>query len=40
MKRITTHVLDIARGKPARGVPVRLERREKSGNWLLLGSAY
>jgi 5-hydroxyisourate hydrolase len=39
MKRITTHVLDIARGKPARGVPVRLERREESGNWLLLGTA-
>ena len=40
MKRITTHVLDIARGKPARDVPVRLERREKSGDWLLLGTAH
>jgi 5-hydroxyisourate hydrolase len=39
MKRISTHVLDTALGKPATGVPVRLERREKSGNWLLLGSA-
>jgi 5-hydroxyisourate hydrolase len=38
MKRISTHVLDIALGKPATGVPVRLERREKSGNWSMLGS--
>ena len=28
MKRISTHVLDTALGKPATGVPVRLERRE------------
>jgi 5-hydroxyisourate hydrolase len=26
MSAITTHVLDTARGRPARGVPVRLER--------------
>jgi 5-hydroxyisourate hydrolase len=39
MKRISTHILDTALGKPATGVPVRLERREKSGKWLLLGSA-
>jgi 5-hydroxyisourate hydrolase len=39
MKRISTHVLDTALGKPAIGVPVRLERREKSGNWMLLASA-
>ena len=39
MKRISTHVLDTALGKPATGVPVRLERREKSGNWMLLASA-
>ena len=39
MKRISTHVLDTALGKPATGMPVRLERREKSGNWLLLASA-
>ena len=25
---LSTHVLDAARGRPARGVPVRLERRE------------
>ena len=39
MKRISTHVLDTALGKPAIGVPVRLERREKSGDWMLLASA-
>jgi len=26
---ITTHVLDVALGKPARGVPVRLERQDE-----------
>ena len=36
MSRISTHVLDIARGVPARDVPVRLERKEASGNWQLL----
>jgi 5-hydroxyisourate hydrolase len=39
IKRISTHVLDIALGKPAVGVPVRLERREKTGDWCLLASA-
>jgi 5-hydroxyisourate hydrolase len=39
MKRVSTHVLDTALGRPATGLPVRLERREKSGNWLLLASA-
>lgn len=39
MKRISTHVLDIARGRPAEGVPVRLERQEASGNWRALTSA-
>ena len=39
MKRISTHVLDTALGKPAKGVPVRLEQHEKSGNWLLLASS-
>jgi 5-hydroxyisourate hydrolase len=39
MKRISTHVLDIARGKPAAGVGVRLERQEPSGDWLLLNHA-
>ena len=39
MNRISTHVLDTASGKPASGVPVRLERKESSGKWSLLGSA-
>ena len=29
---ISTHVLDLVRGEPARGVPVRLER-EHDGTW-------
>jgi len=28
MSRITTHVLDVVRGRPAAGVAVRLERRD------------
>ena len=28
MAKITTHVLDTARGRPAQGVPVKLERQE------------
>ncbi len=39
MNRISTHVLDTARGGPAKDVPVRLEQREASGNWLALSSA-
>jgi 5-hydroxyisourate hydrolase len=38
MKRISTHVLDLARGKPASNVPVRLERQESSGDWRCLAS--
>lgn len=32
MKRISTHILDTTRGKPASDVPVRLDRQE-SGSW-------
>jgi 5-hydroxyisourate hydrolase len=39
MNRVSTHILDTVRGKPATDVSVRLERMEDSGNWLLLGSA-
>jgi 5-hydroxyisourate hydrolase len=39
MKRISTHVLDVARGKPANGVAVQLEMREQAGTWRLLHSA-
>ncbi|MGD0957974.1 MAG: hydroxyisourate hydrolase [Candidatus Acidiferrales bacterium] len=38
MKRISTHVLDTARGVPARGVVVHLERQDAPGNWRLLAS--
>ena len=31
MSGITTHVLDTARGRPAEGVPVRLERAAEEG---------
>jgi 5-hydroxyisourate hydrolase len=37
MKRISTHILDLALGKPASGVAVRLEKQEPSG-WRLLAS--
>ena len=39
MNRISTHVLDLARGKPAADLPVRLERRDASGEWMRLGTA-
>lgn len=39
MKRISTHVLDTAQGKPAKDLPVGLERKETSGGWILLSSA-
>lgn len=37
MSAITTHVLDIARGRPAAGVPVLLERWTKD-RWEILGN--
>jgi 5-hydroxyisourate hydrolase len=39
MSRISTHVLDTAKGKPAAGVPVRLEHQDSSGKWSSLSSA-
>jgi 5-hydroxyisourate hydrolase len=36
MSGITTHVLDIARGRPAAGVPVTLESKNE-GDWTLVG---
>src|SRR5258705_13915782 len=39
MKRISTHVLDIAQGKPAKDVPVRLGRQESAGEWVPLHSS-
>jgi len=40
MKRISTHVLDVIRGKPAGGVPVHLECQHASGQWRLVQSAH
>ena len=36
MKRISTHVLDLRLGKPAKDLPVRLERRDSAGEWRVL----
>jgi 5-hydroxyisourate hydrolase len=36
MSRVSTHVLDTTKGKPAAGVAVSLERQESSGKWLSL----
>lgn len=38
MSAITTHILDTAAGRPAPGVPVRLETRE-DGGWRTLAEA-
>jgi 5-hydroxyisourate hydrolase len=38
MTRISTHILDTARGVPARDVSVHLERHENSGEWRLVAS--
>lgn len=35
---LSTHVLDAARGRPAAGVPIRLERRD-GGAWRLVAQA-
>jgi len=37
MSAITTHVLDTARGRPAAGVPVLLEQRAGSEEWVERG---
>lgn len=34
---ISTHVLDIARGRPAAGIPVTLETMEPDGTWRRAG---
>ena len=39
MSRISTHVLDTVRGKPAAGVPVRLDQQDSSGQWSSLSAA-
>jgi 5-hydroxyisourate hydrolase len=39
MKRISTHVLDMVHGNPAKDVPIRLEKQNISGDWRLMTSA-
>jgi 5-hydroxyisourate hydrolase len=39
MKRISTHVLDVSSGSPARDIPVRLEKHEAHGGWRRLNDA-
>jgi 5-hydroxyisourate hydrolase len=38
MTRISTHVLDTARGTPAKDLSVDLARHEDSGEWQVVGS--
>ena len=37
MSRITTHILDVSRGRPAAGVAVTLEAQTEAGDWRTLG---
>lgn len=37
--KISTHVLDVAQGKPAKEMPVRLDRRAAAGAWTRLNSS-
>lgn len=37
MSGISTHVLDVGRGRPAEGVPVLLELHGGTGGWHLVG---
>jgi len=39
MKRISTHILDLSRGRPASGVGVQLEMQDPAGMWHLVNSA-
>lgn len=40
MSRISTHILDLMRGRPANDVPVRLEQQQASRTWRALSSAH
>ena len=37
MSPITTHILDVSTGIPARGIGVTLERQTSSGDWEIIG---
>ena len=36
---VSTHVLDVARGRPAAGLAVTLSRRKPGGEWSVVGRA-
>jgi len=38
MKHISTHILDMVQGKPAKDLLVRLEKQNTPGGWRLLAS--
>jgi 5-hydroxyisourate hydrolase len=38
MRRISTHILDIVRGKPGSDIPVRLEKQQTHGEWKNMNS--
>jgi len=38
MKGISTHVLDLSRGRPVEGIPVRLERLATGDRWKSVGT--
>lgn len=40
MSAITTHILDIAAGQPARGVAVSLSRQGEDGGWIQLAEGH
>jgi len=40
MSAITTHVLDLARGRPAAGIPVTLEQQRPDGTWRELAARH
>lgn len=39
MSQITTHILDTSIGKPAAGVPIRLEHQTDNGAWQIMAQA-
>lgn len=39
MSEVSTHVLDLERGRPAAGVPVRLDRWTTRSGWQALGES-
>jgi len=39
MNHVSTHILDLARGKPAAALNVQLERQDHTGSWHKISSA-